>query len=428
MAWESWKSSKTDQKLLWLACSAVWAALLVLAARFMDFNEPYLPFAMAGGLIFFLRNQPAILERTIWIIASVAFAPLVHFPHTQNWIFAGSAVLALFGFGAFLILGLQWVWSDGSDRRQTLAMMAPAAALVFFVFSAQRALSLANLLYPKTYDLYLFVADGSFGFQPSFVLGRAMAGSYAFRAAALMAYLSLPFVMALVYALRLPRKTETPSWDIISLLMLAGISGWALYNVGPATGPIYLFGANFPWQTLPYHALPKLFLEQIPISGDAPRNAIPSLHMAWVLLLFWNSKRLGPIVRIFLAVYVALTVASTLGTGEHYFVDLVAGVPLALFVQAAVSPGLRVPLSRRAIASGAGLALTMAWLLLVRFGVKTLLLTPILPWSLVLATAAGAWALLAWLNSSAEKSGNEPGSDLSAKNPEARPLAFAAHN
>ena len=201
--------------------------------------------------------------------------------------------------------------------------------MVFFVLSAQRALSLANVLYAKTFDLYLYVFDGSFGFQPSFLMGRAMAASSLLRVACLLTYISLPFVMALVYALRLPKGTERPSWDIITLFLLAGLGGWALYNVVPATGPVYVFADSFPWRSLPYKSLPRLFLELVPVNSDIPRNAIPSLHMAWAMLLYWNTKGLSRGLRYFLAIYVGMTVVSTLGTGEHYFVDLVAGVPFA---------------------------------------------------------------------------------------------------
>jgi len=404
MAWETWKTSSPERKLLWITGSAIWFGLLLLAARAMDLNEPYLPFAIAGGLIFYLRSVPKIQEQICWVLLSCGFALVARFPHTHDWIVAGSSVLALFGFGAFLMLGWRWMWSEQLVRRQAVAMLAPAASLVFFVFSAQRALSLANLFYPKTYDLYLYVVDGSLGFQPSFLLGKAMAASYAFRGASALTYLSLPFVMALVYALRLPKGTERPSWDVITLLMLAGLGGWALYNVVPATGPIYVFGPSFPFQALPSRVLPKLFLEQIPVTGDAPRNAIPSLHLAWVLLLYWNTKGLSRSLQIFLAAYLALTVASTLGTGEHYFVDLVAGVPFALFVQAVVSPGRKPAFSRRAIAAGAGLALTLGWLLLVRFAAKAMLVSPILPWSLVIATIAGVWMINSWFASAASSS------------------------
>ena len=134
-------------------------------------------------------------------------------------------------------------------------MLAPAASCCFSVLFAQRALNLANLLYPKTFDLSLYVFDGSFGFQPSFLMGIAMASSAMLRLPALLVYTSLPFVMALVYALRIPKGSEKPTWDIVTLFMLAGIGGWALYNLLPASGPAYVFGPNFPWNSLPYSML-----------------------------------------------------------------------------------------------------------------------------------------------------------------------------
>src|SRR5580704_4354769 len=338
MAWETWTTSSLERRVLWIACSVGLIALFVVAAWALDLTVPYLPLAIAGGMVFYLRNRPAVQELIAWVVISLGFGLIVRFPHDHNWINTGAGVMSLFGLGAFLMLGLRWLWSTGVERRKTYAVLAPGAAMVLFVLSAQRALSLANVLYAKTFDLYLYVVDGSFGFQPSFLMGRAMASSSLLRIVCLLTYVSLPFVMALVYALRLPKGTERPSWDIITLFLLAGLGGWALYNIVPATGPVYVFAENFPWRSLPYKALPRLFLELVPVNSDIPRNAIPSLHMAWAMLLYWNTKGLARGLRIFLAAYVVLTVVSTLGTGEHYFVDLVAGVPFALAVQAAVSP------------------------------------------------------------------------------------------
>lgn len=393
MSWEMWRGSTAVRKLTCVGASLLWLAFLLLAARSLDLTIPYLPLAIAGGLIFYLRNWPSARELAAWVLISAGLGFIVRFPHDHNWINTGSGVLALFGLGAFLMLGLRWLWSETQERRRTYAVLAPAAALVFFVLSAQRALSLANLLYPKTYDLYLYLVDGSFGFQPSFLMGRAMAYSAVLRIAAGLTYVSLPFVMALVYALRLPKNTEKPSWGLITLFLLAGLGGWALYNVVPATGPAYVFSASFPWQSLPYHSLHKLLLEQVPVNGNVPRNAIPSLHMAWVLLLFWNTKGTSRALRVFLAIYLVLTVVSTLGTGEHYFVDLVAGVPFAFAVHAAVAPGLKTSVSRRAIAVASGLALTIFWLLLIRFGAKSMLVSPALPWGLAAATVVTVWSI-----------------------------------
>jgi hypothetical protein len=406
MAWETWELCSPERKLLLGTGSALWLALFLVAASSIDLTVPYLPLAIAGGFIFYLRSLPKVPEQVVWILLSVGLAAIVHFPHEHNWINTGSGILALFGLGSFCVLGLRWLWSGRVERKRTYAMLAPAASLVFFVLFAQRALNLANLLYPKTFDLYLYVFDGSFGFQPSFVMGRAMAASAALRLPALLVYTSLPFIMALIYALRLPQGIEKPSWDMITLFMLAGIGGWALYNLLPATGPAYVFGVNFPWHSLPYTMLGRLALDRIPVSPDVPRNAIPSLHMAWVILLFWNAKDLPRAFRIFMAIYVTLTAVATLGIGEHYFVDLVAALPFALFVQAVVWPGEKPRVSVRASVAAFGLGLTVAWMLLVRFGGKWMLISPILPWALAAATGTAVWMVKARSSELANRSGD----------------------
>jgi hypothetical protein len=421
MAWETWETSSPERKLLWGTCSALWFALFLLAARSIDLSVPYLPLAIAGGFIFYLRSSPKVPEQIAWVLLSAGFAAIVRFPRENNWINTGSGILALFGLGAFFMLGVRWLWSGPIERRKAFAMLAPAASLVFFVLSAQRALNLADILYPKTFDLYLYVFDGSLGVQPSFLMGRAMAASPLLRIAALLTYTSLPFIMALIYALRLPKGIEQPSWDMITLFLLAGLGGWALYNLVPATGPAYVFGLDFLWHPLPFTMLRRLALERIPVAAGIPRNAIPSLHMAWVILLFWNTKGLAKKLRIFMAVYLVLTAVATLGMGEHYFVDLVAGVPFALFVQAVVWPGNKPSLRVRASAVVSGLGLTVAWLLLVRFGVKWMLFSPILPWALVTATGVAVWMVNAKFSVSSE------GSRQANEVPPPRPLVLGAH-
>jgi len=421
MGWETWETSSPEGKLLWATCSALWLALFCLAAHSINLAEPFLPLAIAGGFIFYFRSSPRVPELVAWIFLSAGFTALVHFPRENNWTNTGSGVLAMFGLGAFCMLGLRWLWSAPLARRRAYAMFAPGAAAVFFVFSAQRALNLGSLLYPKTFDLYLFVVDGSLGFQPSFLMGRAMSASVLLKIPAALAYISLPFVMALVYALHLPKGTERPSWDIVTLFLLAGIGGWVLYNLVPATGPGYIFGRDFPWHSLPYAVLPKLALERIPVPTDVPRNAMPSLHMAWAVLLFWNTKGFSRAIRIFMFVFLLLTMVAAIGVGEHYFVDLVAGLPFALFVQAVVWPGEKPAFSQRAITAATGLGLTLAWMLLVRFGAQWMLISPILPWALIVATTTTVWIFR--VRSSASPKSSPQTNDTAPP----QSLAFGAH-
>ena len=66
--------------------------------------------------------------------------------------------------------------------------------------------------------------------------------------------------------------------------------------------------------------------------------------------------------------YMILTILACIGFGEHYTIDLVAAVPYALLLQAVcASPDLRSR-SEWKESLVAGLVLTFAWIVVVRFG------------------------------------------------------------
>ena len=226
---------------------------------------------------------------------------------------------------------------------------------------------------------------------------------------AMLTYLSLPFAMAVVCAWRVPVAARRVSWNMLIVLLLAGVGGWILYNVVPGTGPIYAFGQSFPWNAIAYKDLATFALQKMSIPTGIPRNAMPSLHMGWVVLLWWNSRGLPRALRAALLLYLLLTVVATLGGGQHYFVDLIVSLPFALAVQAAASYALPDK-SRRKVALLVGLGSTVAWLVLVRFGVAWALKSPVIPWTLVLGTATMAFWLESKLSSpSSSKVGeNDP--------------------
>ena len=121
--------------------------------------------------------------------------------------------------------------------------------------------------------------------------------------------------------------------------MTAGLFGYFLYLIFPAAGPLYLTGRQFPGSPFPFSELRSLLLRghvlrMIPISQDVCRNAMPSLHMTWALLMAFNCKPFPRLVRALAVMYVFATVLGTLGTGEHYLIDLVVAFPFAVAVQA----------------------------------------------------------------------------------------------
>ncbi|MGB9266211.1 MAG: phosphatase PAP2 family protein [Terriglobales bacterium] len=196
---------------------------------------------------------------------------------------------------------------------------------------ASMLLDYTEALHPKTFDLYLYSFDCSLGVQFSFLVGRVFSQHLWFRFAALVFYIALPLPLALVYAAHLRLRSKA-AFPIMLAFLATGPLGVLFYNMVPATGPVHVFGQNFPWHPLVTSQARHLLLETIAVPGA--RNAIPSLHMAWVLLVWWNSKGLARWIRAIAMAFVVFTVLATLGTGEHYFVDLVVAFPFAVMVQA----------------------------------------------------------------------------------------------
>jgi hypothetical protein len=132
-----------------------------------------------------------------------------------------------------------------------------------------------------------------------------------------------------------------------------------------------------------------------------------------VVLLFWNSRSLPRVLRATLLIYVLLTVFATLGSGQHYLVDLVVSLPFALAVQAGATfalPNLSAlpNWSRRSAGIIAGTALTILGLLEVRFGVSFALTSRLIPWSLIVLTAS----IVFWIeNRMAKGNANAPAND-----------------
>ena len=70
-----------------------------------------------------------------------------------------------------------------------------------------------------------------------------------------------------------------------------GPLGVLFYNMLPACGPAHIFGAAFPFH--PPSIADVMHMNVVPVLLKGARNAIPSLHMAWVLLVWWNSRGLA---------------------------------------------------------------------------------------------------------------------------------------
>jgi hypothetical protein len=301
---------------------------------------------------------------------------------------------AFLGIASLMVLAAQIARSRGrfSDTERKSFRNTFYAGAVFPLFSLLigYTVPLTTWLRRQTYDAFLLAFDGSLGFQPSFVLGRFLPESSSWWGPTTVIYYALPLGASILYASHLAsdRAGKRQPVLILALFLSLMIVGFAQYGIYPAVGPKHAFAALYPRN-------PPL-LSQIAIHPmtvpDAPRNCMPSLHLAGALVIFWNSCLWPRWGRWLAGLFLWTTVFSTLALGEHYLVDLVVAVPFTLIFQAAwtVPVPLAQPVRRDAVVIGT--VLTVVWFVLLRFGLRLFLVSPVISWSLMFLTLA--WCLL----------------------------------
>ncbi|HXY25158.1 MAG TPA: phosphatase PAP2 family protein [Candidatus Acidoferrum sp.] len=359
----------------WLGTSARFYNAAMISAFFAValLSVPIIHFRVRPSWIDALLVLTAML-----VLAGVDFRVLHFKPAIMAWpSFAGLASL--------LILGLRAVWAKETDRRFLLLAFVPALLFVTSEYFADDLLKFTSKVHPKVFDLYLFSFDSSLRVQIAFLVGQAFAMYSSLRAIGLVFYIGLPIPIALIYAGRLLRTREKAVPSFVAFLATGPI-GVIFYNVLPALGPGHLFGNRFPWHPLTVEQATRLYLEPIPIAG-AP-NAIPSLHMAWVLLVWWYSRGLSWWERAVAFAFLFFTVLATMGTGEHYFVDLVVAFPFALLIEALCTFELSVTDLTRLVSAAAGLFVTLAWMEALRYASRFFWHGAWIPWTLCAATVA----------------------------------------
>src|SRR5216683_982062 len=290
--------------------------------------------------------------------------------------------LVSMGLAAIIVLHLRLkpLWSDAAG----VAAGVGTLALIDFKLLHYNFNAFTSKLNPKVLDLYLYSFDASLRVQLSFLMGQAYATWHRFGDAGMFIYIGLPVLLAMVAAGQLLHGSKAAIPAMAAFLVTAPV-GVIFYNLFPALGPMYIFGPRFPWNPLTIDQAARLLLEPILVAGY--RNAMPSLHIAWVLLAWWFSRGLSVWERSIAMVFVVFTALATLGSGEHYFIDLVVGFPFALFVYALCAFPLGWTQERK-VAFGLGLVLTLAWFAMLRQGVKLFWVSPILPWLACLVTVA----------------------------------------
>jgi hypothetical protein len=345
----------------------------------------YLSLALASALIVLVMIRRSWWDLP-WVLAGALLLALLDF-RVLNFQPAFMAGFSFVGLSALAVLGTRTIWADGEDRILLLYGFLPSVLFVGSEFMATNLLDITERLHPKTFDLFLYSFDSSLHVQFSFLMGQLFWTWLWVRFACLVIYIALPLPLALVYAAHLRGKREN-ALAVMLAFLVTGPIGVMFYNMLPACGPAHVFGAAFPWH--PLSTADAMRMNVVPVLLKGARNAIPSLHMTWVLLVWWNSRGLARWVRAIAFTFLVLTAMATLGTGEHYFIDLVVAFPFSLMVQALCSFALPFRSGERRTAFLFGAFVTLIWLALLSFSTAIFWSSPIVPWSMIVVTVAAS--------------------------------------
>jgi hypothetical protein len=373
--------------------AALFAAILALTLSWSFYYESmanaYLSLALASAVIVLgiLRHSWFDL---LWVVIGALFLAVLDY-RVMDYKPFFMAGFSFVGLSALAVLGTRTIWAKAEDRKLLLYGFLPAVLFVASEWTASSLLDITEKLHPKTFDLFLYSFDSSLRVQISFLTGQFLLKNLWLRTASLAIYISLPLPLALVYASQL-RRQKGKALAVMIAFLATGPIGVLCYNMLPACGPVHLFGSAFPWS--PLSTAEAMQLNIVPVIMEGARNAIPSLHMTWVLLVWWNSRGLSRWVRVVAMIYVALTVLATLGTGEHYFIDLVVAFPFSLAVQALSSYSIPTSHRDRRVAFVFGTFATLIWLALLSFNTKIFWISTIIPWSMIAVTIAPS--ILLW--------------------------------
>jgi hypothetical protein len=266
--------------------------------------------------------------------------------------------------GMFLLfLALLWMLKNPKDAARPIL----AFALVFNLFYCillNFFMGTEGHLLPWKYDHVLFNIDESLGFSAASI-SRWSSEHGCLLPLVIIYQMMVPMMICWFFVTRYRNLRGSFVRAYIAEL----VGGPILYSILPACGPIYAFGTQ--WLHPPA-------VQAGPIQLTGSPNAFPSLHVgtALVLVLFAPGKFSRGVSLAFLGG----TVFATLATGEHYGIDLIAGLAFGCF---AVNVGRKL-LGRAALF----LSITLTWSLSLRFAYSFLIAHPAITASLATLTVA----------------------------------------
>ena len=364
--------------LLWIASRPTFYASTILS--------PFLGVALLSIFLILLRTRRDLRE--LCVVALLTGTQYYLDVRLLSYPFKLPVLISFLGISGLATLAIRAIWASEADRRTAYLTLIPAFLFVASEWFADYFLVWGERVRPKTLDLYLYSFDASLHIQPAFLMGQLFVKAHSFATVSLLVYLALPVGIGLVFAGCVMRDRANAIPAVVAFL-ITGPIGACFYMMFPALGPVHIFLAKFPWEPLTLDQVRHLFLEPIAVAGE--RNAMPSLHAAWIFLVFWYARKLSLVERIGAGAFVFFTLCATLGTGEHYFVDLIVAIPFTLTILAVSQMisvrGMPVPWA----ALGSGVGGTLLWFGLLRYANHFFWVSPLVPWFACACTLSLGW-------------------------------------
>ena len=261
-----------------------------------------------------------------------------------------------------LFLSVVWMLMDEKDKTRPMLVFALTLNL-FFGFLLTTFMGKEGGLLPFKFDYVLAAIDDSLGIRAASI-ARPLEAFW--RTPLVVVY---QFMVPMMICWFLVTRARNPRGSVVLAYVGEMIAGPILYAILPACGPIYAFGAHWLYPPQVQAGASKL--------AGMP-NAFPSLHIGTALVFVFLAP--GKLWRAISLAFLAGTVLATLVTGEHYVIDLVAGLAFGCF---AASVGYRQ--YRRAFVY---LGIVLGWSLAVRFGYSFLIAYPAVLRMLAVLTVA----------------------------------------
>jgi PAP2 superfamily len=361
----------------WVASIATMFSLALIAGIWHLASNSMIACGFLGAFFILAGTRPGTKQLLLAVAAGICYAAcygLLGGPFDHTPLVALISAGAFLGIGSITVMAWQTIWTRQSNQ---IAPLRDALVLPVFSLVAGLGMNWANGSPQRTYDHLLYAFDGTlFPIAPGETIAALFRSFPWIAGASSVAYQGLLIFPPLYrgWALHRGLRSRGGGINVLHAFVAAGVAGFILYQVCPAEGPVYSFGTRFP-----DHLPDARDISLAPYLSAGVHNAIPSMHMAWALLILWAALELGPLAITIAASLGAFTVLATLGSGEHYLVDLVVSVPLAFAVWNAFR--------RDKLRAALGLGLVCGWLAYLRTG-WFLLCPGVVNWMLIALTLA----------------------------------------